>query len=258
MSIDRYNFLNVYAKSSGPRLCDDDEEWVSIDSLAAGAENFAGMIVQSGLMRQLVTLINRLAPYKGTVLIQGESGTGKELVAHALHRLGPLPKGPFVIFNCSNLVGSLAEAQLFGHVRGAFTDAREDSLGYFRSAEGGTLLLDEIGELPMALQPKLLRVAENFEVQPARSAKRYKVNVRLIAATNRDLLAMTKTGEFRDDLYYRLNATNIHIPPLRDRREGIGALTAHVVECYNRLFDKQVRLISASLARTFGILPVAG
>jgi transcriptional regulator with GAF, ATPase, and Fis domain len=244
MSIDHYKTLNVCANSSDPRHCDHDDEWVSIESLAAGAENFAGMIVQSRLMRKLVTLISRLAPYKGTVLIQGESGTGKELVAHALHRLGPLPKGPFVTFNCSNLVGSLAEAQLFGHVRGAFTDAREESLGYFRSADGGTLFLDEIGELPMALQPKFLRATETFEVQPVGSAKTYKVNVRLVAATNRDLRAMIKAGEFREDLYYRLNAANIHIPPLRDRREGIAALTAHVVECYNRLFDKQVRLIS--------------
>ena len=143
---------------------------------------------------------------QGHGLIQGESGTGKELVARSLHSLGAVPNGPFVTFNCSNLVDSLAESQLFGHVKGAFTDAREDSLGYFRSANGGTLFLDEIGELPLKLQPKLLRAVEMHEVQPVGSAHSYKVDIRLVAATNRDLRAMVKAGEFRDDLYYRLNA----------------------------------------------------
>jgi two-component system, NtrC family, response regulator AtoC len=178
------------------------------------------------------------------VLIHGESGTGKELVARALHTLGPVPKGPFVTFNCSNLVESLAESQLFGHVRGAFTDAREDALGYFRSANGGTLFLDEIGELPLRLQPKLLRAVETHEVQPVGSAHSYKVDIRLIAATNRDLRAMVKAGEFRDDLYYRLSATAILVPPLRERREAIEALAVHFTEHYNRLFGKQIRWIS--------------
>jgi transcriptional regulator with GAF, ATPase, and Fis domain len=142
------------------------------------------------------------------------------------------------------LVGSLAESQLFGHIRGAYTDAREDSLGYFRSADGGTLLLDEIGEIPISLQPKLLRVVETREVQPVGSTKSYKVDVRLVAATNRDLLEMIKTGEFRADLYYRLNSSTVRIPPLRERRDGIAALTVHFVECYNRLFEKEIRLIS--------------
>jgi transcriptional regulator with GAF, ATPase, and Fis domain len=178
------------------------------------------------------------------VLVCGESGTGKELVARALHTMGPVPKGPFVTFNCSNLVESLAESQLFGHVRGAFTDAREDSLGYFRSANGGTLFLDEIGELPLRLQPKLLRAVEMHEVQPVGSAHSYKVDIRLIAATNRDLRGMVKASQFRDDLYYRLSATAIMIPPLRLRRDGIGALTAHFIEHYNRLFGKTIHLIS--------------
>jgi transcriptional regulator with GAF, ATPase, and Fis domain len=149
-----------------------------------------------------------------------------------------------VTFNCSNLVESLAESQLFGHVRGAFTDAREDSLGYFRSANGGTLFLDEIGELPLRLQPKLLRAVETHEVQPVGSAQSYKVDIRLIAATNRDLRAMVKAGEFRDDLFYRLSATAILIPPLRERRDAIDALAVHFTEHYNRLFGKQIRFIS--------------
>ncbi|MGA2411714.1 MAG: sigma-54 dependent transcriptional regulator [Candidatus Binataceae bacterium] len=218
-------------------------EWVDIDSLGLGAENVGGMLVQSANMRRVLATIARLGPYKATVLIHGESGTGKELVARALHTLGPVPKGPFVTFNCSNLVENLAESQLFGHVRGSFTDAREDSLGYFRSANGGTLFLDEIGELPLRLQPKLLRAVETHEVQPVGSATSYKVDIRLIAATNRDLRAMVKAGEFRDDLYYRLSATAILIPPLRDRRDAIEALAGHFVEHYNRLFGKAIRYV---------------
>jgi DNA-binding NtrC family response regulator len=195
-------------------------------------------------MQRVLKTIGRLGPYKATVLVHGESGTGKELVARALHTLGPVPKGPFVTFNCSNLLESLAESQLFGHVRGAFTDAREEALGYFRSANGGTLFLDEIGELPLRLQPKLLRAVETHEIQPVGSAQNYKVDIRLIAATNRDLHAMVKAGTFRDDLYYRLSATAITIPPLRERRDAIEALIAHFVAHYNRLFGKQIRFIS--------------
>jgi DNA-binding NtrC family response regulator len=219
------------------------DEWVDIDTLGLGAENIGGMVVQSGNMRRVLKTVARLGPYKATVLIHGESGCGKELVARALHTLGPVPKGPFVTFNCSNLVENLAESQLFGHVRGAFTDAREDSLGYFRSANGGSLFLDEIGELPLRLQPKLLRAVENHEVQPVGSAASYKVDIRLIAATNRDLRAMVKIGEFHDDLYYRLSATAILIPPLRERRDAIEALAGHFIEHYNRLFGKSIRYV---------------
>ncbi|HXZ88280.1 MAG TPA: sigma-54 factor interaction domain-containing protein, partial [Candidatus Binataceae bacterium] len=148
-------------------------EWLTIESLSRDAEDVGGMLVKSEGMRKVMRTITRLGPYKATVLVHGESGTGKELVARGLHTLGPVPKGPFVTFNCSNLVDSLAEAQLFGHVRGAFTDAREDALGYFRSANGGTLFLDEIGELPLRLQPKLLRAVETHEVQPVGSAQSY-------------------------------------------------------------------------------------
>jgi two-component system, NtrC family, response regulator AtoC len=201
------------------------------------------MVVRSAQVRKLLKTIARLSPYKSTVLIHGESGTGKELVARALHTLGAAPNGPFVTFNCSNLVESLAESQLFGHVKGAFTDAREDALGYFRSASGGTLFLDEIGELPLKLQPKLLRVVETHEVQPVGSAHNYKVDIRLVAATNRDLRAMMKAGQFRDDLYYRLNAAAVFIPPLRERREAIPAFGGHFIAHYNRLFGKQVKYL---------------
>jgi len=223
---------------------DENDEWIPLDLLSAETESVGGMVVRSAPMRKVLKTIARLGPYKATVLIHGESGTGKELVARALHTLGAVPKGPFVTFNCSNLLESLAESQLFGHIRGAFTDAREDSLGYFRSANGGTLFLDEIGELPLRLQPKLLRVVETHEVQPVGSAQSYKVDIRLIAATNRDLRAMVKAGQFRDDLYYRLSATAIMVPPMRERRDAVDALAGHFVEHYNRLFGKQIKLIS--------------
>src|SRR5439155_26075059 len=183
---------------------DSEVEWIDLDRLSVGTQQMAGMVGRSALIQGVFTAIERLGPYKATVLIQGEYGTGKELVARALHTLGSVPKGPFITFNCSNLVDSLAESQLFGHVRGAFTDAREDSLGYFRSASGGTLFLDEIGELPMRLQAKLLRAVETYEIQPVGSSQSYHVDIRLVAATNRDLRAMVKAGQFRDDLYYRL------------------------------------------------------
>lgn len=202
------------------------------------------MVVRSAQVRKVLKTVSRLSPYKSTVLISGESGTGKELVARALHNLGPVPGGPFVTFNCSNLVDSLAESQLFGHVRGAFTDAREESQGYFRSANGGTLFLDEIGELPLKLQPKLLRVVETHEVQPVGSSHSYKVDIRLVAATNRDLRAMVKAGQFRDDLYYRMNAAAIFIPPLRERREAIAAFVGYFIEHYNNLFGKDIAKIS--------------
>jgi len=177
-------------------------------------------------------------------VVQGESGTGKELVARALHTLGSATGGPFVTFNCSNLIESLAESQLFGHVLGAFTDASENSLGYFRSANGGTLFLDEVGELPLQLQPKLLRAVETHEIQPVGSSRSHNVDIRLVAATNRDLRAMVKAGQFRADLYYRLNAQAIMVPPLRERREAIPAFIGYFIEQYNRLFSKEVTEIS--------------
>src|ERR1700726_988442 len=207
--------------------------WFSLEHLAHGSERVGGMVVRSAQVRKVLKTISRLSPYKATVLIHGESGTGKELVARALHTLGSAPGGPFVTFNCSNLVESLAESQLFGHVRGAFTDACEDSLGYFRSANGGTLFLDEIGELPINLQPKLLRAVENQEIQPVGSTKVHKVSIRLVAATNRDLRVMMKAGQFREDLFYRLSSATLRIPPLRERAVAIPCFIAHFIQRYD-------------------------
>src|SRR6202050_3219148 len=217
---------------------------VKVESLIEGADHISGMLVRSAEFRSVLTSIARFAPHKTSVLIQGESGTGKELVARALHNSGSAPNGPFVTFNCSNLIDSLAESQLFGHVKGAFTDAREESLGYFRSANGGTLFFDEIGELPLRLQPKLLRAVETHEVQPVGSAHTHKVDIRLVCATNRDLQSMVKDGSFRADLYYRLNAAAIVIPPLRDRQSAIPAFVGHFIQQHNRVFGTNIRGIS--------------
>jgi len=218
--------------------------WVPINDLAPGTEQVSGLLVDSEAARKVMAAVSRVAPYKTAVLVHGESGVGKELVSRAIHRQGPCPNGPFVTFNCSNLVESLAESQLFGHVKGAFTDAREESLGYFRSANGGTLFLDEIGELPLKLQPKLLRAVEAHEVQAVGSSHTHKVDIRLVCATNRDLNKMVREGTFRADLYYRLNASSITIPPLRERRDGIPALIAHFIASHGSAFNKNIRLIS--------------
>ncbi len=246
------------APARHPGLNGTGHEWISLERLVEGSERVGGMLIRSVQFKRLFASIIRFAPHKATVLIQGESGTGKELVARSLHSLGAVPNGPFVTFNCSNLVDSLAESQLFGHVKGAFTDAREDSLGYFRSANGGTLFLDEIGELPVKLQPKLLRAVEMHEVQPVGSSHSYKVDIRLVAATNRDLRAMVKAGEFRDDLYYRLNAAALIIPPLRDRRDAIPAFVGHFVEQYCRLFAKHIRRISRQAIEALCAYPWPG
>ncbi len=233
-------------------------EMVSLGHLVHSADRLGGMVVRSAQVRKVLKSVSQLSPYKATVLISGESGTGKELVARALHTLGPAPNGPFVTLNCSNLLESLAESQLFGHVRGAFTDAREESQGYFRSADGGTLFLDEIGELPLKLQPKLLRSVETHEVQPVGSSHSYKVDLRLVAATNRDLRAMVMAGQFRDDLYYRMSASAIFIPPLRERREAIPAFIGYFIEQYNRTFKKSVSEISRRAVEVLCAYPWPG
>jgi DNA-binding NtrC family response regulator len=190
---------------------------------------FCGMIGRGPLMQDLFTMIRRLAPHIRTALITGETGTGKELVARALHRTGPRRDRRFVTVNCSAVVESLFESELFGHVRGAFTGATENKPGLFEAADGGTLFLDEIGELPLTVQAKLLRVLELGEVHRVGSLEPRLVNVHVIAATNRELRAEVAAGRFRSDLYYRLNIVEVKLPTLRDRREDIPYLTAAFV-----------------------------
>ncbi len=201
---------------------------------------FCGMIGRGPAMHEVFELIRRLAPHVRTALVTGETGTGKELAARALHKLGPRGAKRFMTVNCSAVVETLFESELFGHVRGAFTGASDHKAGLFETADGGTVFLDEIGELPASVQAKLLRVLENGEVQRVGSVEPRKVDVRLIAATNRDLRSEVAAGRFRGDLYYRLNVAEIALPPLRNRREDIPYLTAAFVQSFAHRFNKQL------------------
>jgi DNA-binding NtrC family response regulator len=196
-------------------------------------------------MERVKEIIGKVAVTDSPVLIEGESGTGKELVAAAIHRLSSRAKRPFIPVNCSAIPQDLLESEFFGHVRGAFSGAVADALGLFRGADEGTIFLDEIAELSPALQVKLLRVLQEMQVRPVGSTKAYPVDVRVIAATNRDLERAMTEGSFRQDLFYRLNVVRIMLPPLRERRDDIQALVSHFLRRFNRRFHRDVRGIAA-------------
>jgi len=193
-------------------------------------------VFQSEAMSRLALMVQRLGPRDVTVLLTGESGTGKERVAEALVRASRRAEKPFIRFNCAALTAELAEAELFGHTRGAFTGAQRPRAGLFREADGGTILLDEIGELAPVAQAKLLRVLQEGEVRPVGEDRPQKVDVRVIAATHRDLRELSARGQFREDLYYRLNVVHLHVPPLRERREDIPPLARHFLSRYEQRF----------------------
>lgn len=207
------------------------------------------MIGQCAAMRELFTLVERVATTSSSVLVVGESGTGKELVARAIHRRSERRERAFVAVNCAALPENLLESVLFGHVRGAFTDAREDKEGLFVQADGGTLFLDEVGDLPLSLQPKLLRVLEEQQVRPVGGERPIDIDVRIVAATHRDLEAAVQRGEYREDLFFRLDVIELNIPPLRERGRDILLLAQHFVEHFAGQADRQVVGLNAEAGR---------
>ncbi|WP_242342143.1 sigma-54-dependent transcriptional regulator [Anaeromyxobacter terrae] len=201
------------------------------------------LVAETPAMRRLLDAVGRLAPKDITVLVRGETGTGKELVASLLHAESRRAGGPVVRFNCAAIPAELAEAELFGHARGAFTGAAQARRGFFAQADGGTLVLDEVGELPLALQAKLLRALQEGEIQPVGAGRVEKVDVRVVACTNRDLEAEARAGRFREDLYYRLAVVELMVPPLREHRDDIPALAAEFTRRYAERFGMEdVRL----------------
>jgi DNA-binding NtrC family response regulator len=211
-----------------------------LDQELLNAYKFEGIVGRSPMMLEVFAKVRRIAPHFRTVLVMGATGTGKELVAQALHSLSPAVRGRFVVCNCSALIDTLVESELFGHVRGAFTGAVHDKAGLFEHANGGTIFLDEIGELSPAAQAKLLRVLQNHQVQRVGSVTPREVDVRVVAATHRNLKAMVRDGHFREDLYYRLAVIEVSLPSLASRREDMPLLVRHFVEKFAAEYGKPI------------------
>jgi DNA-binding NtrC family response regulator len=233
------------------QLVDETRAVVDLEQRAADLEqqtievyNLEGMIGRSPRILDLFDLVRRVAPHLRTALVTGETGTGKELVARALHNHSPRAKQRFAVFNCGALVEELAESQLFGHRKGSFTGAINDQPGLFEWADGGTVFLDEVGDLALPTQSKLLRVLETGEIQKLGSPQPSRADVQVIAATSRELNADMKAGRFRPDLWYRLNMVHIHLPALRERREDILLLASHFMNNFSTQFGKDVRRAS--------------
>ena len=215
-----------------------------LDGELVSSYKFEGMVARSPRMLEIFSIMRRIAPHFRTVLVGGPSGTGKELVARALHHMSPVGSGPFVVCNCAGVPESLAESEWFGYVKGAFTGANQDKLGLFEHANGGTIFLDEIGETPLSLQAKLLRVLQTHEVQRVGSPATRKLDVRIVAATNRDLKQEVRDKRFREDLFYRLSIVDITLPSLAERKEDLPLLQRHFVEKFAAEYGKNVSGIS--------------
>jgi formate hydrogenlyase transcriptional activator len=212
---------------------------------------FDEIIGKSPALEFVLAEVERVAPTDSTVLVLGETGTGKELIARAIHNISARCGRPFVKLNCSAIPFDLLESELFGHEKGAFTGAIAQKIGRFEMADSGTLFLDEIGDLPLALQPKLLRVLQEQEFERLGSGRTHRINVRLVAATHRDLAEMVTRKEFRSDLYYRLNVFPVVLPPLRERREDIPQLASHFVEVFARRMGKRIDPIPQDILDAF-------
>ncbi|HEV8714784.1 MAG TPA: sigma-54 dependent transcriptional regulator [Candidatus Binatia bacterium] len=220
--------------------------------------DFTGMVGRSPAMKEIFELVKKVAPTNATVLITGESGVGKEVVARLMHTHSVQKDQVFLPVNCSAIPEALLESQLFGHTKGAFTGAIGVQDGLFQHARSGTIFLDEIGEMPLTLQPKLLRAIEEKEVLPVGATTPIKIDVRILAATNRDLKKEIEAGRFREDLYYRLNVIELHIPPLRDRREDIPLLVKHLVQRHNQEMKKAYKGVDNATMKLLMSLPWKG
>src|SRR5579863_9643260 len=207
---------------------------------ATRPRKFEQLIGDSPALEAVLEGVKRVAPTSSTVLIQGETGTGKELIARAIHNISSRCGRPFIKLNCAAIPLDLLESELFGHEKGAFTGAIAQKLGRFELADRGTLFLDEVGDIPLSLQPKLLRILQEQEFERLGSGRTHQVDVRLVAATHRDLVEMVRNGQFRSDLYFRLNVFPVPLPPLRARRDDIPALVAHFVEILGRRVGRQI------------------
>jgi len=219
-------------------------ETLELDERLLESFRFHGMVGRSPQMQETFARIKRVAPHYRIAMVTGATGTGKELVAHALHELSPVAARRFAVCNCSAIVETLFESELFGHVKGAFTGATQDRIGLFEYAQGGTVFLDEIADMPMTTQSKLLRVVQNQELQRVGSPEVRKVDVRLIAATNRDMRARVAQNLFREDLYYRLTMVELKLPPLAERKEDLPLLERHFVERFAQNYGKRIGGIS--------------
>jgi DNA-binding NtrC family response regulator len=217
---------------------------LDLDDELLEAYQFEGMVGRSPAMLQIFSKVRRIAPLFQTALVTGPTGTGKELVAQAMHRLSPRSQARFAVCNCSALVETLLESQLFGHVKGSFTGASQDKAGLFEYANHGTLFLDEVGELPIAAQAKLLRILQNRELQRVGSPETHSIDVHVIAATNRNLRELVAAGKFREDLFYRLSMIEIHLSPLAERKEDVPLLQRHFLHLYSSRYGKRIRGIS--------------
>jgi two-component system response regulator AtoC len=226
------------------------EENSHLREVATGQFSYSGILSRNSRMQEIFSQIRKVADLKTTILVLGESGTGKELVAHSIHQNGRRSQKPFVAVNCGAIPENMLESELFGHVRGAFTDASSDKAGLFEQADNGTLFLDEIGEMPPALQVKLLRVLQEGEIRRVGGTTSRKVDVRVISATSRDLSADVGVGRFREDLYFRLNVFCLLLPPLRDRVEDIPLLTEHFLRRHGSGNDSQTFRIEPDAMRS--------
>ncbi|HET9385120.1 MAG TPA: sigma 54-interacting transcriptional regulator [Vicinamibacteria bacterium] len=228
----------------------------SLNSLGCAEQDergreFAQIVGASAALESVLAEVERVAPTDSTVLVLGETGTGKELIARAIHNISRRCAHPFVKLNCAAIPFDLLESELFGHEKGAFTGAVAQRVGRFDMADTGTLFLDEIGDLPLALQPKLLRVLQEQEFERLGGSRTHRIDVRLVAATHRDLTQMVARNEFRSDLYYRLNVFPIFIPPLRERREDIRPLVLHFIEVFSRRIGKRIEQIPQTAMNAF-------